>query len=138
MRVGRRHRDWVVAYVADGRSTGDDARMGIDAKPGWQRSREGQRIAGCRSGEVASDIKREALALVGALVCDGRCSGATVAYGKMETLADRLTVRVGCRHGDRVACRNRGDCERAVLFRPSSSVRSEGFDELITAVLVKY
>src|SRR5271155_4423307 len=138
MRVGRRHRDWVVADVGDGGGPGDDARMGIDAEPGWQRGREGQRIAGCRSGEVASDIKREALTLVRALVCDGRCRGSAVAYRKMETLTDRLTVRVGRRHGDRIARRNGGDCERAVLFRPSSSVRSKGFDQLIATVLVKY
>ena len=57
---------------------------------------------------------------------------------KMETLADRLTVRVGCRHGDRVACRNGGDCERTVLSGIGSPVRTEGLDELIVAVLVKY
>ena len=32
VRVGRRHRDRVVAYVAVGRSAGDDAGMGIDAE----------------------------------------------------------------------------------------------------------
>ena len=53
VRVGRGHRNWGVAYIADGRGTRDDAGVGINAEAGWHRGRESQRIASRRSGEVA-------------------------------------------------------------------------------------
>ena len=52
MGIGRRHRDRIVAEVAVGRSTRDDAGVGIDAEPHWQFGREGQGIAGGRSFEM--------------------------------------------------------------------------------------
>ena len=90
MGVGRRDRDRVVAEVAVGRSARDDAGMGIDAEAGRQRGREGQGIAGSRSGEMAGDIEREGLALIAALVGDGGGGRSAVADGQMEALADRL------------------------------------------------
>src|ERR1700726_2614242 len=101
MRVGRRHRDWIVADIADGRGARDDAGMGIDAQAGRQRGREGQRVAGCGSGEVAGDIKREGVAFVGALVCDGGSGRAAVADSEIEALADCFAMGIGRRHGDR-------------------------------------
>ena len=59
MGVGRRDRDGAVAEVAVGRSSGDDAGMGVDTKPGRQRGRIGQHVAGSRRGKVARDVERE-------------------------------------------------------------------------------
>ncbi len=48
----------VVAVVAVVRSAGDDGiGMSIDAEPGRQRGRVGQRVAGSGRGEVAGDIE---------------------------------------------------------------------------------
>src|SRR5471032_2697869 len=102
MRVGRGDRDRVVAEVAVGRGTGDDAGVGIDAEAGRQCGREGQGIAGGGSGEVAGDIEREGLAFIAALVCDGGGGRPAVADGDVEALADRLTMGVGCGDGNRV------------------------------------
>ena len=102
MGIGRRHRDRIVAEVAIGRDARDDAGMSIDAEARRQLGREGQGIAGGRSREVAGDIEREGLALIGALVGDGGGGRAAVADGKMEALADRLAMRVGRRHRDRI------------------------------------
>ena len=99
--VGGRDRDRVVAEVAVGRHARDDAGMGIDAETRWKLGREDQGIAG-GSGEVIGDIEREAVALISALVCDGGGGRTAVAHGKMEALADRLTVSIGRRHRDRV------------------------------------
>ena len=102
MGVGRGDRDRVVAEVAVGRRARDDAGMGVDAEAGRQLGREGQGIAGSGSGEVAGDIEREALTLIGALVCDGGGGRAAVADREMEALADRLAMGIGRRHRDRV------------------------------------
>jgi len=66
--------------------------MGIDAEPGRQRGREGQGVAGGGSGEMAGDVEREGLAFIAALVRDGGRGRPAVADGKMEALADRLTM----------------------------------------------
>ena len=102
MGVARRHRNRVAAEVAVGWGAGDDAGMGIDAQPGRERGGIRQRIAGCRRREVAGNVECENLACVGALVRDCGCGRAAVADGKLEALADGLTVGVGCRHSDRV------------------------------------
>ena len=81
---------------------GDDASMGVDAKPGRHRSREGQGVARGGRHEVAGDVEREGLAFEGALVCDRRCGRTAVADLELEALADRLAVGVGRRDGDRV------------------------------------
>src|SRR5450755_1535412 len=112
--------------------------MGIDAEAGWQCGREGKGIASGGSVEVARDIKREAMALVGTLICDGGGGRAAVADGKMEALADRHPVGVSRGHRDRIVRRNRGDCEQAVLSGIRSPVWTEGLDELIITVLVEY
>src|SRR5260221_6392429 len=106
MRVGRRHRDWIVADIADGRGARDDAGMGIDAQAGRQRGREGQRVAGCGSGEVAGDIKREGVAFVGALVCDGGSGRAAVADLDRESLPLYFSLAMSPHAGDRFDCKN--------------------------------
>ena len=53
MGVDRRHRDWVVSYIADAGSARDDAGVGIDAEAGRQLGREVQGIAGRRGREMA-------------------------------------------------------------------------------------
>ncbi len=98
--VGRRHGDRVVANIAVGQRTGDDAGMGIDAQAGRQGGRVGQRITGGRSGEMAGGIEAEALTFVGALVCDGGRGRASVADSEVEALADGLAVGIGRRNGD--------------------------------------
>ena len=62
MRVGRRHRDRVVAEIAVGRHAGDDARMGVEAEAGRHRAREGQGVAGGGRLEMAGDVERVGLA----------------------------------------------------------------------------
>ena len=101
--VGGGDGDRVAAVVAVGRGSGDDAGLGVDAQAGRQCRGVGQRIAGGRSGEVAGDVEREGLTLVGALVGDRGCGRAAVADGELEGLADRLAVGVGGGDGDRVA-----------------------------------
>ncbi len=100
MGVGRRDRDCMVAEVAVGRSAGDDAGMGINAEAGRQGSRVRQGVTGSRRGEVARDIERESLALIGALVGDRRGGWPAVANSQMEILADRLAMGVGRRDRD--------------------------------------
>ena len=136
--VGRCNRDRVIAYVAAGRGARDDAGMGVDAEAGRQRGREGQGVACRGSGKVAGDVEREGLAFIGALVRDRGRGRPAVADGKMEALADRLTMGVGRRDRDRVGLRNCGDGERTVLSSICSPVRTEGLDKLIGAVLVEY
>ena len=102
MGVGRCDRDQVIAKIAVGRSAGDDAGMGIDAEARWQLRREGQRIAGGGSGEMAGDIKRESLALIGALVCDRGGGRTVVADLEMKALANRFAVGIRGRHRGRV------------------------------------
>src|SRR5271156_431141 len=112
--------------------------MGINSEAGRQRSRVGQRIAGSRRGEITGDVEREGVAVISALIGDGGHGRPTIGNGQIEALADRLAMGGGGRDRERVAGGNGGDCERTILFGPGRSVRSEGFDELITAILVKY
>ena len=51
---------------------------------------------------MAGNIKREALAFKGALVCDSGGGRAAVAGGKIEALADRRAMGIGRRDRDRV------------------------------------
>ena len=88
MGVGGGDGDRVVAVVAVGRRSGDDAGVGVDAQAGRQRGGVCQRITGGRSGEVVGDVEREGLTLVGALVGDRGCGRAAVADGELEALAD--------------------------------------------------
>src|SRR5580692_12385285 len=112
--------------------------MRIDGEAGRQRSRIGQRVAGSGRGEVARGVEREGLAIIGGLIGNSGTGRRAVANRQIKALADRLTMGVGCRHGDWVAGGNGRYGERAVLFSPSCPVRSKGLDQLIAAVLVKY
>src|ERR1700731_4660724 len=102
MGVGRGDRNLVVAEVAVGRGSGDDAGMGIDAETCRQLGREGQGIAGGGGREMTCDIEREALALKGALICNSSCGRAAVANLELEALADRLAMGIGRGHRDRI------------------------------------
>ena len=108
--------DRVGAVVAVGRGSGDDAGLGVDAQAGRQCGGVCQRIAGGRSGEVAGDVEREGLTLVGALVGDRGRGRAAVADGELEGLADRHAVGVSGGDGDGLAGMNIRDCERTCLF----------------------
>ena len=124
--------DRVGAVVAVGRRSRDDAGLGVDAQPGRQCGGEGQRIAGRRRGEVAGDVEREGLTLVGALVGDRGCGRAGVADGELEALADRLAVGVGGGDGDRVGAvvavgrRSRDDAGLGVDAQPGRQCGGEG------------
>src|SRR5216683_2686253 len=92
--VGRRHRDGIVAEVAVGWSSRDDAGERVDMEARRQGGAKRQRIAGRRSREVAGDIEGERLTFVGALVRDHGCGWAAVADGKLEALADGFAVGI--------------------------------------------
>ena len=53
--------------------TPEMSRYGRRSEAGWHRSGECQGLARGRRREVAGDIQREGLALVGGLVCDRGC-----------------------------------------------------------------
>ena len=114
--IGGGDGDRVIAEVAVGRRSRDDAGLGVDAQPARQRGGERQRIAGGRGGEVAGDVERERLALVGALVGDRGRGRTAVADGELEGLADRLAVGIGGGDGDVLA----GDKIFEIVNEPAS------------------
>ena len=102
VRIGRRHRNQMIAEIAVGRHAGDDARMGVEAEASRHRAREGQVVTCGGNREMAGDVEREGVAFISGLVCDRGCSRAAVADLELEALADRLAMGVGRRHRDRV------------------------------------
>src|SRR5262249_23531258 len=102
MGVGRRHCDRTIAVVAVGWHAGDDSSMSVDLEASPHRPGEGQGIGGGWGCEMAGNVERNRLTFIGSLVCDRRCRRTAVADLKLEGLADRLAVRIGRGHSDRM------------------------------------
>ena len=80
MRVGRRHRNWVVADVAD--RPGCPEMMPVWASMLRPVGSAAEKVSVSPAAGAAKWLATlsEKLALVGALVCDGRGGGPAVAY----------------------------------------------------------